>query len=49
MFDASRLTPEARPNEQLLVEALAVIETGIAFLQSVKAWWQEHERSFDKS
>jgi hypothetical protein len=29
------------PYEQLLVEALAVIETGVAFLQTVKAWWQE--------
>ena len=29
------------PYEQLQVEELAVIETGIAFLQSVKAWWLE--------
>lgn len=37
------------PYEQLLTEALAVIETGIAFLQSVKAWWLEHERVLHES
>jgi hypothetical protein len=31
------------PYEQLQVEELAVIETGIAFLQSAKAWWLEVE------
>lgn len=30
------------PYEQLLVEALAVIETGVNFLQTVKAWWEEY-------
>ena len=29
------------PHEQSLTEALAVIERGIAFLQSVKTWWLE--------
>ena len=37
------------PYQQLLAEALAVIETGIAFLQSVKAWWLEHERPLHES
>lgn len=33
------------PYEQLQVEELAVIVTGIAFLQSVKTWWLEHKRA----
>ena len=37
------------PYEQLLVEALAVIETGIAFLQSIQSWWLEHEQSSKKT
>ena len=37
------------PHEQLLTEALVVIETGIAFLQSVKAWWMENERTLHDS
>lgn len=37
------------PYEQLQVEELTVIETGIAFLQSVKAWWLEHERALHES
>ncbi len=33
------------PSEKSVEKGLAVIETGIAFLQSVKAWWREHEQT----
>jgi len=36
------------PLEKSIEEGLAVIETGIAFLQSVKAWWLEYEHSLNK-
>lgn len=29
------------PYEELLVEGLTVIETGVSFLQTVKAWWNQ--------
>ncbi len=29
------------PYEELLTEGLTVIETGVSFLQTVKAWWNE--------
>ena len=37
------------PSEKSMEKGLAVIETGIAFLQSVKAWWLKHERSLKKT
>jgi hypothetical protein len=30
-----------RPFEQSVEEGIAVIRTGVAFLQIVKSWWQE--------
>jgi hypothetical protein len=37
------------PSEESVAEGLAVIETGIAFLQNVKTWWLEHEDDIKKS
>lgn len=30
------------PNEQFVADGLRVVETGMAFLHSVKRWWEEH-------